>query len=186
MIENLKDILKMHKSIGIFVSGGFDSALLLYLCCKFGKDNEFFIFVIDRPNKSLYFNNIVMEWINKKFDKNLKPILIGNKNFHHFIQVKLAVFDAMQYPIDVLLLGDTANPVDLPSGPKRGKSTNPKILQPFYEHTKDYLIKIAFDLDVNELLDITGTCGRGEIPACGTCWPCQEKNWALSQNGIVA
>jgi hypothetical protein len=184
MIDNIKSILNTHKTIGIFVSGGFDSALLLYLCCKYSNDNEFLIFVIDRPNKSLYFNNVVIDWINKKFDRNLKSMLIGNKDAHHSVQVKLAVIDAMQSPAEVLLLGDTANPKDLSPGPNRGTSRNSKILQPFYEYTKDQLIKVALNFEVGELLDITGTCGNGTIPACGTCWPCQEKNWALLQNGI--
>jgi 7-cyano-7-deazaguanine synthase in queuosine biosynthesis len=185
MIENLKDILRKHKTIGIFVSGGFDSALLLYLCCEFGKDNEFHIFVIDRPNKSLYFNARVLDWINRKFNKNLTATLIGNKNAHHSIQVKMAVIDALKFPLDVLLLGDTANPNELPPGPKRGKSFSPKILQPFYTSTKDHLVKLALEYNVRELLDITGTCGTGSIPACGTCWPCQEKAWALLKNGIT-
>lgn len=185
MIDNIKDILKTHKTVGIFVSGGFDSALLLYLCCKFGKDNEFFIFVIDRPNKSLYFNKIVLDWINKKFNKNLMPILIGNKDAHHSVQVKLAVLDSMKFPMDVLLLGDTSNPKELPPGPPRGNSTSARVLQPFYQFTKDYLVKLALEFDVSELLDITGTCGEGEIPGCGICWPCQEKKWALLQNGFA-
>jgi 7-cyano-7-deazaguanine synthase in queuosine biosynthesis len=185
MIDNLKDILKTHKKVGIFVSGGFDSALLLYLCCEFDNSNEFTIFVIDRPNKSLHFNNIVLDWINKKFNKNLKAILIGNKDAHHSVQVKLAVIDSIKFPLDVVLLGDTANPKELPPGPNRGKSTSSRVLRPFYEFTKDQLVKIALKFNVGELLDITGTCGEGKIPECGMCWPCQEKKWALLQNGIV-
>jgi 7-cyano-7-deazaguanine synthase in queuosine biosynthesis len=185
MIDNLTSILKTHKTIGIFVSGGFDSALLLYLCCKLSKDNEFLIFVIDRPNKSLHFNNIVLEWINKKFNICLSAIEVGDKTTHHSVQVKLAIMDAIKYPADVLLLGDTANPKELPPGPNRGKSTSSKVLQPFYEVTKDQLVKLALEFNVGELLEITGTCGSGKIPECGICWPCQEKKWALSQNGIV-
>ena len=82
-------------------------------------------------------------------------------------------------------MGDTANPDVLPPGPNRKKSSNPKVLQPFYEITKDKLVKLALEFQVDELLNITGTCGKGMIPDCGECWPCLEKNWALNQNNII-
>ena len=184
VLDNLRDIVENNKKIGILVSGGFDSALLLYLCCEFEKDNEFFTFVVDRPNKSLYFNQIVIDWINKKFNKNLKSIVVGHKSYHHSAHVRAAIIEILNFPLDVLLGGDTAKPAELPSGPNRSKSQNSKVLQPFYELTKDKLVKISLDFGVSELLNITGTCGVGKIPACGECWPCQEKTWALNQNNI--
>lgn len=184
MLDNLKHIINNNKKIGIFVSGGFDSALLLFLCCEFEKDNEFFTFVIDRPNNSLYYNQIVIDWINKKFNKNLKSMVVGNKNQHHSSIITSAAIEVLNFPLDILLLGDTANPDMLLHGPNRIKSVNPKILQPFYELTKDKLIKISLDFKVSELLSITGTCGEGEMLACGKCWPCREKTWALNQNNI--
>ena len=184
VLDNLKRVLNNNKKIGIFVSGGFDSALLLYLCCELGKDNEFFTFVIDRHNNSLHYNKIVIDWINKKFNKNLKSIIVGNKNHHHSVAVTLALFEVLKFPVDVFLLGDTANPSVLPLGPNRRKSSNPKVIQPFYDITKDKLVQISLKFQVEELLNITGTCGNDSIPACGECWPCQEKKWALTQNNI--
>jgi 7-cyano-7-deazaguanine synthase in queuosine biosynthesis len=184
ILDNLRYIVNNNKKIGIFVSGGFDSALLLYLCCKFEKDNEFLTFVVDRPNKSLYYNQIVIDWINKKFNKNLNSIVVGDRNHHHSTHVRSAVIEVLNFSLDILLLGDTANPDILPVGPNRRKSLNPKVFQPFYEITKDKLVKMSLDFEVSELLNITGTCGVGKIPACGDCWPCQEKTWALNQNNI--
>ena len=110
---------------------------------------------------------------------------VGTSLVHHSMQVISGIKEAKKFPIDVIILGDTKNPPNLPDGPTRPKSNDSRVLQPFFEITKDYLIKEAITLGIQDLIHITGTCGRGSNPACQECWQCQEKTWALKQNNLV-
>ena len=183
--QKIKEILIQHQTIGIFVSGGFDSALLLYLCHLLKNNNTFVLFTVARENNSVFYSKRVVDWIDAKFNINSKINFVGTSVVHHSVQVISGIKEAKKFPIDVIILGDTKNPPELPGGPTRPKSNDSRILQPFFEITKDYLIKEAITLGIQDLLDITGTCGRGLNPACQECWQCQEKTWALQKNNLA-
>lgn len=184
--SRIKEILQNHRRIGIFVSGGIDSTLILYLCYLLKREeNEFLLFTVPRPNNSLHFSKQVLKWIDKKFLTTSKTHIVGTSDVHHSKQVLSGIITALQFPIDVIVLGDTRNPAELPGGPNRGLSTNLRVLQPFIDVTKDEIIKEIVNLGVQEIIDITGTCARGLSPECRECWPCQEKLWALAKNNLA-
>ena len=68
---------------------------------------------------------------------------------------------------------------------------------PFRFTTKDWVVKQYKRLELMELFELTRSCeghfegtdyrtyvyGQ-EVPTCGTCYWCVERNWALKQNGI--
>jgi len=72
---------------------------------------------------------------------------------------------------------------------------NKLAIHPFRFTTKDQIIKLYYDLNLQELLMLTRSC-EGEfeninyqtyatgqhIPICGKCYWCQEREWAIEQS----
>lgn len=68
------------------------------------------------------------------------------------------------------------------------------ICHPFVYTSKDWIIKQYYDLGITELLDLTRSC-EGEfkgldyttwtpgknVPTCGECFWCKEREWAISK-----
>ena len=180
MLENIiKDILLKHKRIGVFVSGGFDSALLLYMLYAHKTEHQITVFVIDRPNDSVKHSKRVVEYIDNHFGINSNIQYVGTSKVHHSLHIRTGIMDALKFPIDAVVLGTTANPTQIEKGPTRAASTNPQIVQPFITVTKDVLVGTAKKLNALELLDVSWSCEHpGETP-CGVCWHCKEKQWAI-------
>jgi hypothetical protein len=75
------------------------------------------------------------------------------------------------------------------------KHMNKLAVHPFRYTTKDQIIKLYRQLNLQELLDITRSC-EGEftdlnytnytpgqyVPVCGECFWCKEREWAIEQN----
>ena len=181
LVNNIKEILANNKHIGIFISGGFDSALLLYLVKVFQQDNKISLFTVDRFNLSIKYSKVVCDWINEKFNDNLTVNIVGNPKTLPDLQVRSGFKDAFNYDVNIILLGDTTNPQEITGGYFRQLSQNPKIIQPFFSVTKDKLVELAKEYNVLELLNITHSCGENTDQECGVCWNCKEKIWAMNK-----
>jgi 7-cyano-7-deazaguanine synthase in queuosine biosynthesis len=185
MLENIiNDILLKHNRIGVLVSGGFDSALLLYMLYTYKTTNQITVFVIDRPNDSVKHSKRVINYIDKHFGITSDVQYVGTSKVHHSLHVRTGITDALKFPIDAVVLGTTANPSQLEKGPDRPISNNPQIIQPFITVTKDVLVGTAKKLNAFELLNVSWSCEHpGETP-CGVCWHCKEKQWAISEQKV--
>lgn len=181
IINELENIIANNIHIGIFISGGFDSALLLFLVKHLQQNNTITLFTVDRFNLAVYYSNKVCAWTNKKFNDSLTVNIVGNPNTFHKFQVSSGFNQAFEYGVEVILLGDTANPVEVPNGYSREKSINAFVKQPFLHCTKDKLVELAKEYGVLELLSITHSCGNNIDTECGVCWNCKEKLWAMNK-----
>ena len=144
IINSIKQILSTNLNIGIFVSGGLDSALLVYLCHKYSTDNTFTYFTVPRTDDSIVHAKRVLDTI--LGENNYLTTHLGDPNVSHDKQVLSGILSALSIPnIDMLLLADTSNPAEKLSGlePVRVKSTHHKIVQPFFELTKVNTINVA-------------------------------------------
>ena len=172
IINHIKEILEKHHSIGILVSGGFDSALLLYMLYLYKSTNKITAFVVDYPNKSLEYSKKVLDYIDP-------DITVHHfKNIPNINHVRYGVTRALAFPVDIILIADTANPAHL-IGYDRPVSTNIRVIQPFIKYTKDVVVSTAKQLDALSLLDITWSCETNNIVPCGECFHCKERAWAL-------
>jgi hypothetical protein len=111
---------------------------------------------------------------------------------HHAQQSTRAVEQIFkQYPtIEVIYFATNQNPLQnfdyspYPQGsyPNRVKtSPHPKILMPFIEMYKDEILKIVFDNNQEELLQLTHSCTEQKTGRCGQCFQCNERAWAFCQ-----
>ena len=85
------ELLKANKKIGLFVSGGLDSALVVYLVHllrqELRTDNEFTIYTVSRPNNSIARTHAVVDWISNKFGVKYDIKQVGTDKVHHTLHV---------------------------------------------------------------------------------------------------
>jgi len=175
------------KQYGIMLSGGLDSAILLYLLLKNNPNINLQPFTIPKFDGAALYAGPIVDYYNKLFSTNIpQPILVGDPSVHHRQQSKVAVaYIFNNHPVDTLFVAINQNPSELdqlPGAPQRDKkSDNPKIAFPFVDMHKDQILKIMYDEGQEHLIDITHSCTEQQIGRCGQCWQCTERNWAFSQ-----
>ena len=186
-------ILNIDKKYGIMLSGGLDSAVLMYLILKENKNINIQSFSIPKHDGSHMFVDRILEYFGSQFDIEIPDtILVGDPNVHHSQQSTQAIKQIFkEYPeLDFVYFATNQNPQhnfdysSYPEGsyPNRVKtSPHPKILMPFIEMYKDEILKIVFDNDQIELLKITHSCTEQRTGRCGQCFQCNERAWAFRQ-----
>jgi 7-cyano-7-deazaguanine synthase in queuosine biosynthesis len=172
-----------EKSIGMFLSGGMDSALLLYLLAQ--QSNKIKIFTIPKYDGAEHYVGPIVTWINNKLGCNLpEPILIGNPKVNHKMQVNTGLIKVYN-SCDVFYFAGNSYPEDiLPNGPSRTERKNPKEQQPFFHLYKTDIVKMYVQYDLMELLSLTHTCTEQSIGRCNECWQCKERAWAFKECGL--
>lgn len=107
------------------------------------------------------------------------------------------------YKLDAWYAGVTKNPEDIPGGlPERNEGVLPlhmkhmgiDICHPFVYTKKDWIIQQYYDHKILDLLSITRSCEgefdnldyttyipRQEVPECGDCFWCKEREWAIEK-----
>lgn len=175
---------------GILLSGGLDSAVLLYLLIKNYPTITIQPFTIPKHDGAILYVDPVIEYFNKKFNLSIpSTITVGDPNAYHRLQSKTATKEIFErYNVDKLFIAINQNPPELsalPGAPLRDKkSTNPKILLPFVDLYKDDILRIMIEENQEDLANITHSCTEQKIGRCGLCWQCTERKWAFSQLGL--
>lgn len=175
------------KKYGIMLSGGLDSAILLYSFIKLNPQLDLKIFTIPKHDGAKNHALSVVEHFNKKFNLYLpEPILVGDFNAHHRMQSKTAVKEIFEkYQIDHLYIGINKVPPELKNingAPDRSpQSIDPKIVFPFHDLLKSHIIDFMYQNEQEDLIEITHSCTEKKEGRCGICWQCTERAWAFSQ-----
>jgi hypothetical protein len=188
MITN--ELLKIERikptdMVGIMLSGGMDSALLLYLLAK-NLTNQIIPFTVPKTDGAKHYVVPIVTWVNNKLNKNIpEPQLIGNPSVYHsqIINHSLKEIEEMY---DVLYFAGNSYPENiLPGGPNRTKRTNSKHLQPFFELYKTDILRGYITYDIMDLILLTHTCTELEYGRCNVCWQCKEREWAFKELDIL-
>jgi hypothetical protein len=176
-------------SYGLLLSGGLDSAILLYLLILENKNLKIQPFTIPKYDGAYLYADPIIEFFNKKFSLNIpKTIKVGNPDSHHSQQNVSAVKEIFKnYHIDQLFIAINTIPEslkDYPGAPNRAKaSLDPKIVFPFVDLTKDKILSILFESNLEELIPLTHSCTEQTEGRCKVCWQCKEREWAFNQLG---
>jgi 7-cyano-7-deazaguanine synthase in queuosine biosynthesis len=176
------------KKYGILLSGGIDSAVLLYLLIKSNPTVNIQPFTIDKTDGAGLYANPIIDHFNQKFELAIPhTIFVGNPTVHHREQSKTAVVDIFTNysDIDLLFIGINQNPPSLANdehAPNRDrKSPHPKIIFPFVDLYKDAVLQFMYDNNQQDLLTLTHTCTEQSHGRCKKCWQCRERMWAFKQ-----
>lgn len=174
------------------ISGGLDSAVLLYLILKEFQYAQLEVklqpFTIPKKDGSQQHVLIVLDYMNREFGISLPdPIPVGDISLHHSKQGPSAVAEIKShYPtISQLFFGSNRVP-PLSAGilgtePKRIKTLDPLIVMPFFDMYKTDIIEIAIKNNLQDLFNITHSCTEQQLNRCNQCWQCNERKWAFLQ-----
>ena len=175
------------KCYGIMLSGGLDSAILLYLLIKENPLIKIQPFTIPKFDGSALYADPIIKHFNNKFGLAIPAtIMVGDPTAHHRAQSITAVKDIFsKYPVDILFNALNQNPPslsDLPNAPNRvKKSDHPKMVLPFVDLYKDQIVQFMIDNGQEDLMVITHTCTEQTVGRCNKCWQCTERKWAFEQ-----
>jgi hypothetical protein len=179
--------IDLNKNYGIMLSGGLDSAVLMYLIVKHHPSVKLQPFTIDKTDGAALYANQIIDHFNKKFELSVPyTIYVGDPTLHHRLQSTSAVIDIFNnYSIDYLFNGINQNPPELdnlPGAPQRDKRSNSlKIIFPFINFLKTDIIKIMIDENQEDLIHVTHSCTEQPLGRCNQCWQCTERAWAFSK-----
>lgn len=179
-----KELINNHTKdtrVGIMLSGGMDSALLLYLMASYMNIDITPFTVIKKDRPDLYVNKII-DWVNNKTGRTIDHSkLIGDPQVPHSKIINTAI-EEIDNEYDILYFAGNSYPVDvLPNGPARAKRLDPRHVQPFFYCYKTDIVQAYIDFNLMELLPLTHTCTERSVGRCNRCWQCKERIWAFSQ-----
>lgn len=192
IIEDLELVLSKHKTIGLLISGGFDSTLLSYLVHdireKKKTENNFEFFTVPRYDDSIIHAQRIIDFLYSKFNILSPWHIVGDPDLHFTQQVSSGITEALtEYDFDILLTGDNiVPPIDeVPGGPPRKRGNHPRLYKPFFDYTKDVMLQLCIDRGLTEIMEITHTCTESKTLRCNLCWQCRERAWAFKQCNYV-
>jgi 7-cyano-7-deazaguanine synthase in queuosine biosynthesis len=187
-------------NIGISVSGGADSAILLYILMKYAQD-PVHVFTCSSKEKNRVSPHIALDVIGKCID------LTGKQDvYHHTYFVEKQTYqtwiDGLIKPIinktvDIMYTGVTALPPDDVLTQFNTKNTlynkrDPNQIRPVYHKgnfytplfnlNKQQVCEIYKELNVlDDLYPLTRSCEDLKLTSghCGKCWWCEERKWGF-------
>lgn len=197
-VHGKDEIIDIHipedvKSVGIFVSGGADSAILLSALAKEiqNRDVKLKAFTVSRVGASAY-ARMVIDAVTAKFGVPIEhvPNTPNPDAAHGSIRPALRHL-LPDDSVDMIFTGVNDNPPRelvvlnevYPNRPK-GENPYPKIHMPFLPFWKSHVIALAKELDVLDIVALTHSCTERQIGRCGHCFQCDERRWAFEVNGI--
>ena len=181
--------------IGILLSGGLDSAVLLaamlHVSRETGTPLKIQPFTIKKPDNSFQYVDAILGSMKTHYGVKVPaPIFVGDGTLSHAVINRDATRDIFSRDLcDFLFFGLNQNPPEtLPGGsaPNRPSDMgNPLLKAPLLPLYKNHILELAIQLKREYLFLLTHTCTERETGRCGACWQCEERAWAFRQVGIA-
>ncbi len=181
------------KRIGVMLSGGADSAILLYILAlekkMSGSDHELIPFTVARPDGAWNYVKPIVDKVNEILDIELPaPIQVGDPTLHHSQQGRSGEREARAtYNIEHCFYGSQAHPpVQMPGEyPARPDKVDlPGTTIPFALVDKRHTLDLYNVFDVWPLIELTHSCTAQTEGRCGECYNCTERAWAFTELGF--
>lgn len=173
------------------LSGGADSAILLYILAKLNKTSGtgHFIYPVTFPRDELAetFANNVINFINQKLNVSLPRTKIhGRSDLNHNEFIKNGITELMETgEYDCVYIAENKVPnIDMPGlAPIRADETYnyDKLYLPFSKFYKYHTLDLYFEENVEELLALTHSCTEQAYGRCNACFQDYERMWALKE-----
>jgi diphthamide synthase (EF-2-diphthine--ammonia ligase) len=181
------DILlpKTPSKIGVFVSGGIDSAILYYILNLENKNqiHEIIPLSIMRKEGSKYFSHLVVAHINEELGLPIiKPMIVGKPNLPDDQQVRSGVMEAFQKSFDFVYVGVIEQlAMHMIGWENIPANETEKFKTPLAKLNKSHIIDLVTNLNQQSLFNITHSCSKYELGRCNACNGCNERAWAFEQ-----
>lgn len=164
--------------VGIFISGGLDSALLYHLILKENKDVV--PLLVFKNNPQYNYARDVIHHLQTLHQTYREPILLRNKD------VRTALKEAVGSGFDLIYLGVTKELEEFLVDWQPNNFTDTQWVRgPFKDMDKSQVVQLAVDNQAEFLFSITHSCAAQPVGRCGTCNRCRERSWAFSLLGLT-
>jgi hypothetical protein len=181
-------------NFGLFISGGFDSALMLHLYCIEAKKsglNSLRCITIDRGSAAVDFGKSICEWAENLHEIEIDHLIVSIPvGLHHSRHVSYPAEQLFRFGFKTLISADTQNP------PVTLLGTEPVRIPPDANYTgwhfpfakidKSETVKLAHQVGILEdISKLSHSCTETTGERCGSCWQCNERAWAFKEVGLI-
>lgn len=178
--------------LGVFVSGGIDSAILYYLIClenrRHGNKHKIVPLSLLRKDGSRYFSRMVIDYIHRILGLPPEyPGMVGDNHLPEDQQVRSGIAQAVfDYNISPVYIGVIVTLPEHMIGWERIPVVETSYLKaPMLDLKKTHVLDIAYQVKQEFLFNITHACDTYQIGRCGRCNACRERAWGFEQLGKV-
>jgi hypothetical protein len=189
--EFVLELPKNKTKIGIFVSGGLDSAILYYLLSLKNQQLNFLHDIIPltvlRKEGSKNFSKLVIAHVRSLFHQNyLESLIVGNNTLPEPEQVKSGVLEAKNLGFEIVYTGlIQQSPQHMIGWQPIPYEESYFFKAPFKNLNKSHVVDLCIQFNQQALFYITHSCATWEITKCNQCNGCNERNWGFERLGIV-
>lgn len=191
-LDEIDSLLPRDKTIGVLVSGGFDSAVLWYAVKKIclERNQQCNPYTIPKLDGAEYHaKNVLQTTCNLLGIPEIETTMVGQFSEDPGEYTRSGVADVIRLGHeDFALTAVTAYFNDLiwhpaPEERKRPNDYQKKFMeQPFYYHTKDETVSFAKDLSIlDAIMPVTHSCTQQSMSRCNQCYWCQERKMAFAK-----
>lgn len=193
-MEEYLSILPDNERYGVHISGGLDSALLLYGLAIYKPDSEFFLLTGCRHIDGMYNRGNAIDVVesvqmitNINIIDHAFMVHDNRTSGRHDRPMYMQKF-TKQHNLRYWIGGKTANPpIALGEGRDETRDGNKHVIQkgtyfnPFANVDKRLIAEWYKEYKLMDVLyPLTISCEAPEPPRpCGKCWWCKEKEWAF-------
>lgn len=183
-----------NRPVGIMLSGGLDSSILLMLLASIVSSEQIVIFTVPRADNAYYHAQHLIKSINNHYHLNFKqPCMVSNGQGYHGTQVFKGITESLSMYNDIqLFLAENTPPakteIDIAAAyPVRAKDPDqiPNVYMPFWAAKKYHLIDIALQNKWHKLFEFTHSCCVWPVGRCNACFNCKEREWAFDKLGVA-
>lgn len=190
---------KTDLPIGVLVSGGFDSAVLLHLilltCKHEAPDAKIIVLNVRRGAGTEEFSEKITNEVCSSARTARLPVVHVDLDpgIHHSLQVLIPIRKLLaDGVVGCVFSGDTSNP-NVPLNdvvpPMRqsvkNQFINPQWPLPFLHLDKRHIVGLAADHGLSFVSTMSHSCTDCDEGRCGKCFQCQERAWAFKELGLV-
>jgi hypothetical protein len=184
------ELSSIPETIGVFVSGGLDSAILYYLIIeenlKLGNIHTILPLTVARKEGSKYFSRAVVDYVHQYFNLPKANILnVGDNTVYEPYQVTTGINDAVNIGCDKVFLGlITQLPEHTVGWVRPSFRETPFFRAPFLHAKKSHIVDIISKVNQEGIFYITHSCDY-ELGRCNVCNGCNERSWGFETMNLV-
>lgn len=173
--------------IGIFVSGGLDSAILYYLLMEENKHqnniHEIVPLTVLRKEGSKNFSQLVVAHVQSAFHYSYTESLkVGDNTLPEPEQVKSGVQEAFKLGFKRVYTGLIEQlPEHMIGWDKIPYNENDFFKAPMKDLNKSHVVDLCYLFNQETLFYITHSCAAWEVSRCYSCNGCNERRWGFEQ-----
>lgn len=188
------ELYQNQSNVGVFLSGGLDSAVLLYALLlereKTKIQIEFTALTVSKAGADIFASSIVEE-LCKKFGPIHHNIGIDNEGASPGTITPAIQKQLRSRNFDYVYTGINSNPpIDKFYSkwgvfPKRPDvSPHNTLILPFLKLYKSHIVELACTLQIEHIMAMTHSCTEQINGRCCVCFACDERAWAFKENSI--